>query len=222
MGNVDQYPQLLLASMSPRRRELLSLLGIEFAVRVADVDETRHPGETPGPFALRLAREKVDAVKRCIPDGVVVIGADTIVVNGSDILGKPQDPADADRILRALRGRSHEVLTAITVDPVGESVTYDDACTTEVQVRAFTDKEIDLYVASGDPLDKAGAYGIQNRQFRPAEPVDGCLANVMGLPLCHLTRNLRLLNIHSPVDVPHACQMHIEYDCPVYEQILAP
>jgi MAF protein len=150
-----------------------------------------------------------------------MIAADTIVVQGNEILGKPDNASDARFILRRLRGRSHEVVTAIAVMGENGTMVHEDACTTQVQVGEFSDHLLESYIATGDSLDKAGAYGIQNRRFNLAAPVDGCLANVIGLPLCHLARTLRKLNVHPPVDVPQVCQTHIEYDCPVYERILS-
>ena len=219
---IGDWPhQVLLASTSPRRHELLALLDLEFEVERPDVDEHCDPCEAPAQAAQRLAREKVESVRREKRDGVLIIAADTIVVQDNEILSKPEHASDAKSMLRRLRGRSHEVVTAIAVTGESDMLLHEDACTTQVQVREFTDHLLESYVATGDPMDKAGAYGIQNNQFRLATPVNGCLANVIGLPLCHLVRTLRRVNVHTSVDVPHICQMHIEYDCPVYESILS-
>lgn len=218
--NMVGKPHLLLASASPRRRELLELLGFTFEVVPSDVDERCNQGEMPESFALRLATEKAMAVRYENLHGRLVIAADTIVYSDNEILGKPKNSTEAKKMLRKLRGRSHVVLTAIALrNGLGEQI-FEDVCNTEVRLRDFTDDEIDSYVASGDPLDKSGAYGIQNGTFRPAIPVHGCLANVIGLPLCHLVRTLRILKIHTQVDVPRLCQMHLCYECTVYEDIL--
>ncbi len=138
---------------------------------------------------------------------------------GQKILGKPASAAKAVAMLGSLRGRRHQVYSAVAVLKIpGQLVT--DICVTEVPMRFYTDEEIQTYVASGDPLDKAGAYAIQHAGFHPVEHLEGCFANVMGLPLCHLVRTLRKLEISPRLDVPDRCQTAIGYTCPVYESIL--
>jgi len=123
-------------------------------------------------------------------------------------------------MLRRLRGRCHQVYTGIAALRVSDGLLLADLCVTEVPMRAYSDDEIDAYVQSGDPLDKAGAYGIQHPDFQPVESMQGCFASVMGLPLCHLIRNLRRLEITPGNDVPDACQSHLNYQCPVSRAIL--
>ena len=213
--------RFLLASASPRRRELFALLCWPFDVASADVDELPHEGETPAQMVLRLAQAKALATSRMMTDGLI-IAADTTVSLDGVALGKPRDHADADRMLRALRGRTHQVHTAIALIDVSRhtSRTLSDLATTDVPMRDYADDEIAAYIASGDPLDKAGAYAIQHEGFHPVAELRGCFANVMGLPLCHLTRSLRAMHIELEVDVPAACQLQIRYECPVFADIL--
>src|SRR5512133_551842 len=148
--------RVILASQSPRRRELLNLIGMRHEVRPADIDETVRPGERPAPHAERLAREKALTVAATTPDALV-IGSDTIVVVDGDILGKPADADDARRMLRRLSGREHVVFTAVAVAHGGRVASGVEEVT--VRFRALGDDDIDRYVATGEPMDKAGAYG---------------------------------------------------------------
>jgi MAF protein len=217
--------KLHLASNSPRRKELMAL-GWEYDVLTPQVDETPLPGENGVDYVRRLAQEKlVNAAAQTHADGVIV-AADTTVVDpqpgGVDaILGKPGDQAEATHMLHRLRGRTHQVLTAIAILSTPESKTFSDLCITDVPMRNYSDEELQVYVASGDPLDKAGAYAIQHAGFHPVDKLEGCFANVMGLPLCHLTRNLRKLGIQPKADVPESCQTALGYHCPVYSLFLA-
>jgi MAF protein len=219
---LDQTTVMLrLASASPRRSELLALTGWEQAVLPAEVDETPQEGEAAEALARRLAREKALAASEANAQSAV-IAADTVVELDGKILGKPSGPEEARQMLRALRGRSHRVITAIhLLDPVSDREILD-ACTTEVPMRAYSDAELEAYVASGEPLDKAGGYGIQSQGFQPVDRgrLAGCFANVMGLPLCHVVRSAQHLGLQPARDVPAACQEHLAYDCPVYAQIL--
>lgn len=176
-------PRVILASGSPRRRELLTLVGIAHEVRLADVDETLRPGEAPAAYAERLAREKAGRVATDARDAVV-IGADTIVVVDGEVLGKPRDAADAGRMLTALGGRSHTVQTAVAVAHAGRVVSAIESV--GVTFRTLTASEITAYVATGEPLDKAGAYGIQGFGATIVERVDGDYFSVMGLGLRRL------------------------------------
>ena len=169
---------LILASGSPRRREFLTDLGLTFEVRPADVDETPLPGEIPGATARRLAIAKAQALAA---DGHTVLGADTVVAMDGHAIGKPADADEARAMLKRLRSRPHEVVTAVAV--VRNGKTYANGATTGVAMRDYTDDEIEAYVASGDPLDKAGAYAIQNLGFHPVQMWNGCYCNVVGLPL---------------------------------------
>lgn len=173
----DAVP-IVLASASPRRRELLRLLGLAFEVAPGDVDETWRNGEMPAVHAERLAREKVVAAAR---DGAAVVGADTIVVIGGDILGKPRDAAQARAMLRRLAGRDHEVFTAVAVAYRGAVVS--DTQRTSVRFRPLDDDTIAAYVTTGEPLDKAGAYGIQGYGAVLVERIEGDYFTVMGLGL---------------------------------------
>lgn len=185
--------RVILASQSPRRRELLSLVGITHEVRPADIDESVHPGELPVPHCERLARDKAHTLAITNPDAVV-IGSDTIVVVDGDILGKPRDRDDAIRMLTRLSGRAHTVHTAIAVAHAG--ATHSAVETVAVQFRALTREQIEAYVDSGEPMDKAGAYGIQGLGATIVERIDGDFFAVMGLPLSRLITLLRDLGYH--------------------------
>jgi septum formation protein len=171
--------KLVLASRSPRRAELLKAAGFEFTIRAADVDETPYDGEDPFVYAVRLAMDKADAV--AVNDGEIVLAADTTVVLDGQIMGKPKDAADATRMLRALSGKRHEVITAICLKR-GDDVQTDIA-STAVWFAPLSDTEIADYVASGEPMDKAGAYGIQGLASKFIDRIEGSYTNVVGLPV---------------------------------------
>jgi MAF protein len=187
---------VVLGSASPRRRELLGALGLVLEIVPAALDEAAIAAEhPPAEGTLAVARAKCAATVR---DGAVVLAADTVVVLDGDVLGKPVDAADARRMLQALRGRTHEVITAVVVRaPTGESSAVRHS---EVTTRPYTDAEIDAYVASGGGLDKAGAYGIQDEPFRPVASIAGCWCNVMGLPLWTAAAMLTSAGVHVPRD----------------------
>lgn len=210
---------LVLASASPRRKSLLALLGIPFAVQPAGVQEVNHDGEGPADMAARLSATKARAVGAAVP-GRVVIAADTLVYLDGKVLGKPADEDEAIEMLRRLRGRPHVVFSGVTlIDGRAEWQRTEVAATT-VRMRRYSDGEIAAYVSSGDPLDKAGAYAIQYRDFRPVECVEGCYANVMGLPLCHLY-NLLCAAGASPGATPvAACNRFNARVCDVADTIL--
>jgi septum formation protein len=182
-------PALILASASPRRQELLREAGIAFVVHPAHINEDQHKDEPPLNYALRMAREKAQAVAQHYPQSYV-LGADTIVVIDGEVLGKPHDAADAARMLRQLSGREHQVTTAVAVvRPGGE---MDTSCaTTQVYFREITEDEIQQYVAGGEPMDKAGAYAIQGGASRWTNRIVGEYSNVVGLPLSRVTEMLR-------------------------------
>jgi len=263
--------RLILASSSPRRRELLSLLGVPFTVVATSVDEgpgaIRSPAETA---SLSLAKARAAAESH---RGGLIVAADTVVVylasclpvsaqraqaqggettcNRGEVMGKPADPAEAASMLQRLRGRKHRVFSGLAVlDPRSqEGITQ--LVETVIWMRNYSDDEIARYVASGEPMDKAGAYAIQDRDFRPVERIEGCYASVMGLPLCHLYLALRqmglALNETSPRKVlkgcmkvgrmqysaskrgevsfseapDRACQAFIGHECPVADAILS-
>jgi septum formation protein len=211
---------LVLASNSPRRRQLLALTGWNFTVAPADIDESIRPDELPADYILRLAEQKVRVVSPSYP-ACLALAADTDVVDGKDVLGKPADPAEAVQVLRRLRGRTHQVFTALALLRPTDGFLVTDLCLTPVPMRVYLDQEIEDYVASGDPLDKAGAYAIQHPGFHPVDHLEGCYASVMGLPLCHLVRCLRRFDVTSEVDIPAACQSALGYDCRVYRSILS-
>jgi septum formation protein len=181
---------VVLASQSPRRRQLLSLIGIEHDVRPANIDESYFAGEQPRAHALRLARGKAEAIAA---SGAVTIGSDTIVVVDGEVLGKPSDGAEAARMLRRLSGRAHTVITAVAVRWRDRLVA--DAEEVTVTFRDLSDGEIAAYIATGEPMDKAGAYGIQGYGATIVERVDGDYFAVMGLPLNRLTRLLESLGL---------------------------
>ena len=210
--------KLILASNSPRRSELLGLLGRPFTVSPANIDEEQHAGEPPVAYVRRLAREKAFAVAESAHG--LVIAADTIVVDEGVLLGKPADPAEARQMLQQLRGRTHQVYTGIAILDTRIGQLYEDICCTDVPMRDYTDAEIEAYIESGDPFDKAGAYGIQNPDFHPVEGLQGCYASVMGFPLCHLAVGLRQFGQDVPEDLPDRCQAALGYRCPVYRAIL--
>lgn len=214
---------LVLASNSPRRRTLLALGGWPFRVQAPNVDESILADERPEAYVLRLAQSKAAAVACSLNQNEVVVAADTTVVDAGRILGKPDGPAQAEAMLRQLRGHTHQVHTAIAVQRVSDGARYSEVCTTDVPMRVYSDAEIAAYVASGDPLDKAGAYAIQNREFRPVERLSGCFANVMGLPLCHLTHLLQKVGLSAVVaHVPVSCQSALDYECDVFTRYLGP
>ncbi len=179
---------LVLASASPRRRDLLTQIGMACTVHPADIDESRHPGEVPESYVRRLALEKARAVARSRP-GHSVLAADTTVVLMGEILNKPADRDDAERMLRALAGRTHHVHTGVAVlSPAGE-VSHVE--TTAVTFTAIPPDELEIYLATGDSLDKAGAYGIQGYPARWISHIEGDFFNVVGLPLVSVLRLLR-------------------------------
>jgi MAF protein len=212
---------LWLASASPRRQRLLSLLGWPVEVRPVVVNEQPRANEDAVALAARLALAKAQGCDLPAEPGVV-LAADTVVADQVGLLGKPEHLEDAVRMLTRLRGRTHQVVTALALrQSLGGTETID-YCVTEVPMRDYTPDEVSEYVASGSPLDKAGGYGIQDRPFQPVavDRLRGCYANVMGLPLCHLARSLRRLDLVPSVDVPAACMAETGYVCLVYPSIL--
>ena len=185
-------PRVILASGSPRRRELLAMIGIAHEVLPADIDESLPPGEPPMVHAERLAREKGAAIAPRFP-GAVVISADTIVVIDDQVLGKPRDEADAARMLRQLSGRTHTVYTAVAATR-GDRVESGVEPVT-VTFRHLTDEEIAGYIRTGEPMDKAGSYGIQGYGATIVERIDGDYFAVMGLALVRLVRLLERLGL---------------------------
>jgi MAF protein len=218
-------PTLILASNSPRRRHLLALTGWAFSVRPVDIDERPLPDEPPAEYVLRLAASKARAAGAQASPGDILLTADTTVADGPHILGKPEDASEARAMLRSLRGRAHMVYTAIGVfhaGAAGETPSVrTDLCATRVWMRDYSDAEIEVYIASGDPFDKAGGYAIQNETFQPVERIEGCYACVVGLPVCHVVRALSPYGLQPAADVAAACAHELAPDspCPVFEEI---
>lgn len=181
--------QLILASQSPRRRDLMQLLRVPFTVRPADIDEGMNDALPPQQEVARVSLRKAEATPRA--DGDVVIAADTIVVLEGKVLGKPADEAHAVSMLRALSGRDHQVMTGLTVLRGDRAITHTEI--TDVHFRPLSQEEILAYVKTGEPMDKAGAYGIQGFAAPFVESIRGDYYNVMGLPLCRLWQCLREL-----------------------------
>jgi MAF protein len=195
--------RLILASGSPRRRDLIGHLGVPFELALSGVDEAVEDGEMPEVLARRLARAKALEVAAQQADAAI-LAADTIVVLDGDILNKPADVAEALSMLERLRDREHEVITAVAVARDGEVAV--DAVTSRVAMRAYGDGEIETWIASGGPFDKAGAYAVQDPAFAPVARIDGCYCNVVGLPLWTTLRMLRDAGVGAEGDrLPEVC-----------------
>ena len=208
-----EHPKIVLASASPRRLELLSQLGLDFQVTPSDVSEDPLDGESPEQMTRRLSLEKAVAVSRRLSEGYV-IGADSTVVWEGRSVGKPVDAEDARRMLRQLRGTSHQVTTGVTVVDVASGRHITDALTSDIILRDYSDAEIEASIASGTPMDKAGAYAIQDQELRPGEMVSGCYPNVIGLPLCRLLEMLAELGCSlPPLEFPQAAA-NCRRECP--------
>ncbi|GAB4315590.1 MAG: Maf family protein [Candidatus Sumerlaeia bacterium] len=200
----DKAMKIILASASPRRRELLEWLGLPFEVRTPVDEEDEGQGTLPGVLAMRLALKKAQGVAQALGDEpALVIGADTVVALGRRILGKPRDREEACMMLRALRARVHDVITGVAVVQTRPCAVYVDKALTRVRFRDFSDAELEAYAATSEPYDKAGAYGIQGLGGRLVEEVDGDYFNVVGLPLTVL---LNLLGFFMDVR-PYAARI---------------
>ena len=222
--------RFVLASSSPRRREMIASLGIPYEIIKPDVDETLHADEDPFTYVTRVSRSKVAAVLAQLevsrPRETVVLAADTIVLaadtvgvdGGGDLLAKPADADEARAMLRRLGAVTHLVATHVEIASVGYTPPDGQAhgasftARTWVTMRAYSDAEIDAYVASGDPLDKAGGYAIQHPGFRPVARIEGCYSNVVGLPLCQVKQALAAMGVAGIV-APAGC------DCPPYPSL---
>lgn len=217
--------EYILASKSPRRKALLRNLIDSFLIINPEIQEVRQGGEAPGTFVMRNAELKARAAGNQIASlpgrEWVVIAADTIVVDGDMILGKPGDRSQAVSMLSRLRGKAHRVFSGLAVFDLSRDEIKAGQVSSQVRMREYTEEEIDVYVASGDPMDKAGAYAIQNHNFDPAPDFCDCYANVMGLPLCHLAVLLHEMDSPFHLDVAHRCQESIGYQCPIYATILS-
>lgn len=203
---------LILASGSPRRRELMALLGLSFTVATADVDERPQPAEDPRQTVQRLSQAKARAAAGEGHRGLIV-AADTVVVLDGHILGKPRDGAEATRMLRRLRGTEHRVYSGLTVLDTESGQALTGLVESRVWMRPYSDDEIARYVASNDPLDKAGAYAIQHAEFAPVARLEGCYASVMGFPLCHLWHMLRRMGVCPPTSPIEQCAARTNDRC---------
>jgi MAF protein len=218
MHDTQPQPTIILASASPRRHELFALLEVPFRVQVADVDEAPLPDEAPAETAARLSHVKA----RAVAEGLVntwVVAADTVVALGEELLGKPADADEATSILRRLRRRAHQVITGMTIMRADGGDAETLAVTTDVWMRDYTGAEIQAYVASGDPMDKAGAYAIQHAGFAPVQRLVGCPANVMGLPVCQVHALLSKRGVGMP-RVPAARCRPAESRCAIREVVV--
>ena len=173
---------LILASASPRRQQFLTDLGLDFTIQPADIDETPQPDETPNDFALRMAQSKAEIIARKYPQAYV-IGSDTVVTVDNQILGKPADAAHALQILRSLQGKTHLVITGLSLICLQDSCNDSRTRTTDVTFQTFADSILLSYIKTGDPMDKAGAYGIQGRGAFLVRTIQGSCSNVIGLPI---------------------------------------
>jgi septum formation protein len=210
---------LLLASGSPRRRELLQLLGLPFRVALPSGEETTAPSGDARQRASDLACTKALSLAGANAEELIV-AADTLVVLEGYVLGKPEDGASARRVLRALCARQHQVITGLAILPPSTDAPAVQVIETQVWMRQYGDDEIVAYIARGEPFDKAGSYAIQDPFFRPVERIQGCYANVMGLPLCHLFCALERAGVNVPAALPQVCQTYTGHRCVVAEAIL--
>jgi septum formation protein len=232
---------LVLASNSPRRKQLLALGGWDFTVVAPQVDERVLPGETPQVYVRRLAESKAGAArqilsgeasalagrhKSSVPEAII-LAADTTVVFQSapdepyEILGKPADADEAESMLRRLRGKVHQVFTGLAVARIPGDELQNEVVATDVRMRDYSDEEMLAYIATADPLDKAGAYAIQHPVFRPVQNLQGCYANVMGLPVCQAAGLLTRFGCPPASQVVQECQQAIEFTCPVFLKAIA-
>jgi 23S rRNA (uracil1939-C5)-methyltransferase len=206
-------PRLTLASASPRRRELMDILGLQFAITPADLAEEPILGESPVDMVRRLSAEKALAVAADMESGLV-IGADSTVVFEGQAVGKPLDDDDARRMLQQLSGTTHHVSTGITVVDAASGKTLSDAMTSQITLRELSEQEIEASIASGVPGDKAGAYAVQDTELRPASDWEGCYNNIVGLPVCRLLEMLQELGYQLPMGWMVPDEIACGEDCP--------
>jgi septum formation protein len=218
--------ELILASASPRRHELIRLLSLPFTVQAADVDEESVTQPDPAENARQTAALKAEVVVAALAaradrlaDKAIVVAADTTVAIDGRMLAKPAGENEAWQMLRLLRGRNHHVYTGLTLIQPETGHTIYDVAVTAVTMRHYSDAEIAAYIASGDPMDKAGAYAIQHPEFRPVAALEGCYANVIGLPLCHLACALHEMSVALPVKRSAVCPPQSS-QCPFYPTLL--
>jgi len=211
---------VILASQSPRRKEMLGWVLPTFSAQPADLDESMREDESPAEYVQRLALSKARAVHVASWGQSGVLGADTIVLLEGKVLGKPATRSEALEMLTELRGREHQVLTAIAWIPAGGDEVFTDVCVSRVPMRDYTRQEMLDYIHSGDPYDKAGGYAIQSTDFHPVENFAGCYASVMGMPLCHLKRTLARAGVILEVNLPKICLNHLNYTCFISKRVL--
>lgn len=217
---------LILASQSPRRRELINLVGVPNRAVRADVDESMVTDPDPAVNVVKTAQLKVAEVAarlsvRPAGEKLIIVAADTTVALDGQMLGKPADEADALRMLIALRGRSHHVFTGVSILETATGQEIKGVNTAVVTMRDYSHAEIAAYIATGDPMDKAGAYAIQHPIFKPVAHLSGCFTGVMGLSICHLIQMLAKLGLGDRVDLTAVLEAHKGYSCDLYEQITA-
>ncbi len=215
--------RFILASQSPRRRELIGLCGYPFDTMAADVDENSVSDPDPVLDCIQTARLKAEAILNRIDlprqERAIIIAADTIVALDGQILGKPRDATDARQMLTTLRGRTHDVHTGVMIIDVDSGQEVLGSHTAVVIMRRYTDQEMSAYIATGDPLDKAGAYAIQHAIFKPVEHLNGCYLGVMGLSICHLLQLLRQIDLPFQAELASLDTAHQHYECPLYDNI---
>lgn len=216
----------ILASASPRRRALLALAGYSFVVQVADVDESRVTVPDPAHNSLETARLKAYAAAERLEQTSgaghgrpLILAADTTVALGSEMLGKPADAEAAWRMLVALRGRAHTVHTGMVLLDASSGQEATAVHTAVVTMRPYSKADMEAYIASGDPFDKAGAYAIQHPGFRPVAALDGCFLGVMGLSICQLHELLPLLGVTPRTDLGALAAAHKGFPCPLRQEI---
>jgi septum formation protein len=219
--NAMKLPSIWLASASPRRQEMLKWMDRPFQVLAADIDESTRMNEMPADYVRRLANEKALAAREKIKTDGLIIAADTTVVLGEKIFGKPGDQDEAAAMLKSLRKKEHQVITALVLLDIPDDSSTNETCISTIEMRNYSDEEIRAYVISDDPLDKAGAYAIQHPQFNPVTNFQGCYASVMGMPICHLERYLRKHTDYLPVEVSQLCRKFLDYTCPIHLRIMA-
>lgn len=212
---------ICLASSSPRRLEMFAWIGLSFKHVSTDINEEPWQGELPVDYVMRLAQQKAQKGKEKLTEKSLVVAADTIVALDGEMLGKPANALEAENMLHKLRGRIHQVITALCVIDMQSETSYQDHCLTQVEMRPYSDEEIRAYIESGDPLDKAGAYAIQHQLFKPVVNFTGCFTSVMGLPLCHLERTFRVIDGYPLRDMPAICKKNVGYTCPIFPRVLA-
>lgn len=221
---------LILASNSPRRKQLLALGGWDFTVFSPEIDESVLPDETPADYVQRLARDKALSVKHALLQTAspndVILSADTAVVapdlpgQGSTVIfGKPSSPDEAINMLQKLCGKTHLVMTGLVLLRMQDGMMLSKVVVTAVEMRNYNEQELLAYVATGDPMDKAGAYAIQSQSFQPVQNLQGCYANVMGLPVCHVARLLSKLDLPPAADIGLRCERALGYRCGFYDRI---